>query len=284
MNLCRLTHDIPIFNKMIPNGHGTFKLGQRILVAALWLRLRWRVFGLFGRRTSLDQSMRMSRMMLLMLLMMMVMMRAAAVMAIGVQFPIALLPLNLMIVEGAVATRGDRDSCNRRCGWAARRCGMMIALMMMVSLPGAAPFHRIGAAAAAAVVMITRLMLLLIGIEAETILIIGMRCHLALSWNTFACAYLSWLLFLARLLQFSFIYFRVYFSSFSLVFVDGTLWFYFYCSADWLIDKTKLKRLNLELRIASWLPERCKLTAWVSATYLNVKSNKRIELQNKTKI
>lgn len=230
MNLCRLTHDIPIFYKMIPNGHGTFKLRQRILVAALRLRLRGRVFGLFGRRTSLGQSMRMPRMVLLMV---MVMMSAAAAMAIGVQFPIALLPLDLMIVEGAIATWGDRDSCNRRCGWAARRCGMMIALMVMMRLPGAAPFHRIGAS----VVMIARLMLQLIGIEAETILIIGMRCHLALSWNTFACAYLSWLLFLARLLQLSSLLFFFLGIFFSLLWMALCDFIFIAPLTDWLTKR-----------------------------------------------
>lgn len=186
MNLCRLTHDIPIFYKMIPNGHATFKLCQRILIAALRLHLRRRVFGLLGRRTSLDQSMRMPMMrvrwrlrmrvrrmrmgmlVLQMLLLLMMMVAAAAGVAIRIELTIPLLPLHLMIFQATVASRRDRDSCRRAacCG------GMMIALMMVMRLPRAAAFHRVAA------VLLLLLMLQLVGIEAETILIIGMRCHL----------------------------------------------------------------------------------------------------------
>lgn len=100
----------------------------------------------------------------------------------------------------------------------------MIALMMMVRLPGAAAFHRI----AAAVMMwtgIAWLMLLLVGIEAETILIIGMRCHLALS-----CSGTLWhleILSLARVFLFFFIIFSTFVAVWYWVwvyfFVDGTL-------------------------------------------------------------
>lgn len=77
----------------------------------------------------------------------------------------------------------------------------------------------------------------------------------------------------------------LFFGYFFLAFVDGTLWFYFYCSADWLIDKTKLKRLNLELRVAN--REREMQINRMSQRYVlerEINNNKRIELQNKTKI
>lgn len=223
-----LTHYVPIFYKMIPNGHATFKLSECILVATLRLRLGGRVLGLFGSsRTAAVLVQRRwctaRRRVAMMMMMMLVVVKTAVV---AVQLPIPLLPLDLLVLQRSiVATRRNGNSCR----WlTATGGGMMVALMMVRRLAGAASFHGVVAAR-----------LLLIGIEAQAVFIVGMRCHLAggtlkdsgihskhFGWwtthsSTFAANSFSLSIFFLRFLA----RFGVY-VCFAMALCD----FYFYCS------------------------------------------------------
>lgn len=219
-----LTHYVPIFYKMIPNGHATFKLSECILVATLRLRLGGRVLGLFGSsRTAAVLVQRRwctaRRRVAMMMMMMLVVVKTAVV---AVQLPIPLLPLDLLVLQRSiVATRRNGNSCRRL---TATGGGMMVALMMVRRLAGAASFHGVVAAR-----------LLLIGIEAQAVFIVGMRCHLAggtlKDSDTLETLWVmnNTLLNFRRKFFFAVDLFFTIFSTFwSLcLFCDGTLWFLF---------------------------------------------------------
>lgn len=220
-----LTHYVPIFYKMIPNGHATFKLSECILVATLRLRLGGRVLGLFGSsRTAAVLVQRRwctaRRRVAMMMMMMLVVVKTAVV---AVQLPIPLLPLDLLVLQRSiVATRRNGNSCR----WlTATGGGMMVALMMVRRLAGAASFHGVVAAR-----------LLLIGIEAQAVFIVGMRCHLAggtLKDSGIHSKHFGWWTthsstFAANSFSLSIFFFTIFSTFWSLcLFCDGTLWFLF---------------------------------------------------------
>lgn len=166
---------------MIPNGHATFELGEGILVAALRLCLSRRVLGLFGgRRTSSGLVQRRGCTARCRVAMVLVM--VTVVVVVRVQLAIPLLPLDLVVLQRSIVvasysrTRGNGDSCRRLTATG----GMMVALMVVRRLARAASLHRVGATGTVLVLLVVAmLVLLLVGIEAQAVFIVGMRCHLA---------------------------------------------------------------------------------------------------------
>lgn len=230
---------------MIPNGHATFELGEGILVATLRLGLGGWVLGLFGgRRTGLVERRGGTAsgvaMVVLVRLVLLLLLLVVTVMAVAIQLPIALLPLDLVVLEGTIvaAARRHRDSGR---GLAATG-GMVVALMVVRRLSRRAPLHRVGIGVGGMVVRV--LILLLVGIEAQAVFIVGMRCHLAggdggtlRDSKTHTHSGHSFFFFFSKHKTFCdlfFFRFLARFQSLCLFFNDGTAGLNFYSSFAWL--------------------------------------------------